>query len=339
MANQTVLKIENLKTHFFTSEGVAQAVDGISFELNKGETLGIVGESGCGKSMTSLSILGLVPKPPGKIVDGKIELYGKDLVTMSERELRSIRGKKISMIFQEPMTSLNPVLTVGEQIAETLRLHENLSKKAAWDKAVEMLKIVGIPSPEKRVKQEPYQLSGGMRQRVMIAMAIACNPDVLIADEPTTALDVTIQAQILEILKELQQRLGMSIIFITHDLGVVAEICTKVAVMYAGQIIEEGATKSLFKEPLHPYTRGLIASLPKLFEEQDELQTIEGTVPSPYHYPVGCRYAERCPFAQSICKEEAPQLIEASEGRQVRCHMYTNNWSEIDGEEKVYAEK
>lgn len=327
MEQQKVLEVKNLKTHFFTKEGVSKAVDGVSFYLNKGETIGVVGESGCGKSMTSLSILNLIPSPPGKIVDGEILLHGKNIVGLSQEELRKIRGKKISMIFQEPMTSLNPVLTVGEQIAETIRLHEKLPRKQAWDKAVEMLRIVGIPSPEKRAKQEPYQLSGGMRQRVMIAMALACSPDVLIADEPTTALDVTIQAQILEILKDLQQKMGMSIIFITHDLGVVSEMCDKVAVMYAGQVIEEGVTEQLFEEPLHPYTRGLIDSLPKLYEEQDELQTIEGSVPSPYHYPEGCRYADRCPFAQELCRAAQPELIEMAEGRKVRCYQYSEKWN------------
>lgn len=327
MEQQKVLEVKNLKTHFFTKEGVSKAVDGVSFYLNKGETIGVVGESGCGKSMTSLSILNLIPSPPGKIVDGEILLHGKNIVGLSQEELRKIRGKKISMIFQEPMTSLNPVLTVGEQIAETIRLHEKLPRKQAWDKAVEMLRIVGIPSPEKRAKQEPYQLSGGMRQRVMIAMALACSPDVLIADEPTTALDVTIQAQILEILKDLQQKMGMSIIFITHDLGVVSEMCDKVAVMYAGQVIEEGVTEQLFEEPLHPYTRGLIDSLPKLYEEQDELQTIEGSVPSPYHYPEGCRYADRCPFARELCRAAQPELIEMAEGRKVRCYQYSEKWN------------
>lgn len=322
----TVLEVKNLKTHFFTEEGTAKAVDGVSFHLKKGETLGIVGESGCGKSMTSLSILRLIPTPPGKIVDGEILLNNENIIAMDNEQLRKVRGNKISMIFQEPMTSLNPVLTVGEQIAESLRLHQNLSRKEAWRKAVEMLELVGIPAPEKRAKQEPFQLSGGMRQRVMIAMALACNPEVLIADEPTTALDVTIQAQILEILKELQQKLGMSIIFITHDLGVVAEMCDKVAVMYAGQIIEEGSADSIFEGPLHPYTNGLIDSIPKLHGDQEDLATIEGSVPSPYHYPVGCRFAERCQFAAAICRTKQPDLVQMGEGRTVRCFKYTNEW-------------
>ncbi|MFJ7645936.1 ABC transporter ATP-binding protein [Lysinibacillus sp. NPDC097279] len=326
MKRDTVLEVKNLQTYFYSSEGVAKAVDGVSFTLHKGETLGIVGESGCGKSMTSLSLLRLVPSPPGKIINGEILLNNTDLMKLSEEELRKIRGNKISMIFQEPMTSLNPVLTVGEQIAETIRLHQGLSRKEAWQQAVEMIRLVGIPAPEKRAKQEPYQLSGGMRQRIMIAMALACTPDVLIADEPTTALDVTIQAQIIDIIRNLQQQLGMSIIFITHDLGVVAEICDKIAVMYAGQVVEEGSTDSLFEKPLHPYTKGLIQSLPKLYEDQEELSTIHGTVPSPYHYPNGCRYAERCPFATELCRVQQPELITVESDKKVRCWMYSEKW-------------
>lgn len=326
MKRDIVLEVKNLQTYFYSSEGVAKAVDGVSFTLHKGETLGIVGESGCGKSMTSLSLLRLVPSPPGKIINGEILLNNTDLMKLSEEELRKIRGNKISMIFQEPMTSLNPVLTVGEQIAETIRLHQGLSRKEAWQQAVEMIRLVGIPAPEKRAKQEPYQLSGGMRQRIMIAMALACTPDVLIADEPTTALDVTIQAQIIDIIRNLQQQLGMSIIFITHDLGVVAEICDKIAVMYAGQVVEEGSTDSLFEKPLHPYTKGLIQSLPKLYEDQEELSTIHGTVPSPYHYPNGCRYAERCPLATELCRVQQPELITVESDKKVRCWMYSEKW-------------
>lgn len=328
MKNEVVLEVKNLKTHFISNKGTAKAVDGIDFVLRKGETLGIVGESGCGKSMTSLSILRLIPTPPGKIVDGQVLLKGQDLVTMSEEEIRKIRGNRISMIFQEPMTSLNPVIPVGEQIAEALRLHQGLSKKQAWDKSVEMIGLVGIPSPEKRAKQEPFQLSGGMRQRIMIAMALACTPEVLIADEPTTALDVTIQAQILEIMKDLQKKIGMGIIFITHDLGVVAEMCDQVGVMYAGQVVEHQETKGLFKNPLHPYTQGLIGSLPKLYEDQEELQIIEGTVPSPYEYPEGCRFAERCPFAKDICIQKQPSLIQYAEDSKVRCWKYSDEWQD-----------
>ncbi|RDU36665.1 peptide ABC transporter ATP-binding protein [Neobacillus piezotolerans] len=327
VTNQLILEVKGLKTHFSTKRGVSKAVDGIDFSLHKGETLGIVGESGCGKSITSLSILRLIPSPPGKIAGGQILFKGKDLVALSEDEMRKIRGNEISMIFQEPMTSLNPVIPVGEQIAEALRLHQNLGKKAAWEKAVEMLKLVGIPSPEKRAKQEPFQLSGGMRQRVMIAMALACTPEVLIADEPTTALDVTIQAQILELIKDLQNKLGMGVILITHDLGVVAETCDTVAVMYSGNIIEHAPTEKIFENPRHPYTRGLLASLPKIHEDQEELQTIEGSVPSPYNLPAGCRFASRCPFQQPICLEKQPELIEQPDGVKVRCWMYTDQWT------------
>ena len=332
MRKENILEVKNLKTHFISNKGTAKAVDGVDFTLKKGETLGIVGESGCGKSMTSLSILRLIPSPPGKIVAGEILLNGKDIVKMSNSELRKVRGKQISMIFQEPMTSLNPVLKVGDQISETLRLHQGLSKKEAYTKSVEMLELVGIPSPEKIVKQEPFQLSGGMRQRVMIAMALACAPEVLIADEPTTALDVTIQAQILELMKALQKKMGMGIIFITHDLGVVAEVCDYVAVMYAGQIVEHREVSDLFESPLHPYTQGLMNSLPKIYEETDELQTIEGTVPSPYEYPMGCRFMDRCPHARKICKEKAPELLNLEDAK-VRCFMYTDQWKDSEPEE------
>jgi peptide/nickel transport system ATP-binding protein len=322
MSKNVVLEVKNLKTHFTSKKGVTKAVDGIDFVLHEGETLGIVGESGCGKSMTSLSILRLVPSPPGKIVDGTVELKGKDILKMSDAELRRVRGNQISMIFQEPMTSLNPVIPVGEQIAEAIRVHQKLGKKDAWKKAVEMLELVGIPSPQQRAKQEPFQLSGGMRQRVMIAMALACNPEVLIADEPTTALDVTIQAQILELMKDLQKRLNMGIIFITHDLGVVAELCDKVAVMYAGQVVEYSSTEALFSHPKHPYTNGLLSSLPKLYEDQDELQTMPGSVPSPYDMPKGCHFSPRCPLATAQCHEEEPQLHSLKDGSQIRCFLY-----------------
>ncbi len=326
--NKPILEVKGLKTHFSTKRGVSKAVDGIDFSLYKGETLGIVGESGCGKSITSLSILRLIPSPPGKIAGGQVLFKGRDLVQISEDEMRKVRGNEISMIFQEPMTSLNPVLPVGEQIAEALRLHQKMGRKAAWEKAVEMLKLVGIPSPEKRAKQEPFQLSGGMRQRVMIAMALACNPEVLIADEPTTALDVTIQAQILELIKDLQNKLGMGVIMITHDLGVVAETCDTVAVMYAGNIIEHAPTEKIFANPRHPYTQGLLDSLPKIHEDQEELQTIEGSVPSPYNMPAGCRFASRCTHQQPICHQQQPELIEQNDGVKVRCWMYTDQWTE-----------
>ncbi|MBM7585708.1 peptide/nickel transport system ATP-binding protein/oligopeptide transport system ATP-binding protein [Bacillus pakistanensis] len=325
MSKEVVLEVSNLKTHFSSKNGVTKAVDGIDFVLHESETLGIVGESGCGKSMTSLSILRLVPSPPGEIVDGTISLKGKNILQMSEKEMRHVRGNQISMIFQEPMTSLNPVIPVGEQIAEAIRVHQRLNKKEAWKKAVEMLELVGIPSPEKRAKQEPFQLSGGMRQRVMIAMALACNPEVLIADEPTTALDVTIQAQILKLMKDLQKKLNMGIIFITHDLGVVAELCDKVAVMYAGQIVEYSTAEQLFTNPKHPYTSGLMSSLPKLHEDQEELQTMKGNVPSPYDMPKGCRFSPRCPLATAQCHVEEPSLNTLDDGSQIRCFLYSQN--------------
>ncbi|MED1468890.1 ABC transporter ATP-binding protein [Bacillus salipaludis] len=332
---EVILEVKGLKTHFHTKRGISKAVNGIDFTIHKGETLGIVGESGCGKSMTSLSLLRLIPSPPGKIADGSILFKGKDLVSISESEMRKIRGNEISMIFQEPMTSLNPVISVGEQIAEAVRLHQKMGKKDAWNKAVEMLKLVGIPSPEKRAKQEPFQLSGGMRQRVMIAMALACTPEVLIADEPTTALDVTIQAQILELIKDLQTKLGMGVIMITHDLGVVAETCDTVAVMYAGNIVEHAPTEKIFSNPQHPYTQGLLESLPKIHEDRDELQTIEGTVPSPYNMPEGCRFASRCPFRQPLCETKLPDLIELEDNVKVRCWKFTDQWTAHPQEEEV----
>lgn len=335
--NETILEVKDLKTYFYTKRGVSKAVDGIDFSLQKGETLGIVGESGCGKSITSLSILRLIPTPPGKIEGGQVLFKGRDLVSLPDSEMRKIRGNEISMIFQEPMTSLNPVIPVGEQIAEAIRLHQKMNKKEARAKAVDMLKLVGIPSPEKRAKQEPFQLSGGMRQRVMIAMALSCNPEVLIADEPTTALDVTIQAQILELIKDLQAKLGMGVIMITHDLGVVAETCNTVAVMYAGNIVEHAPTQNLFDEPKHPYTRGLLASLPKINEDKEELYTIEGSVPSSYSMPPGCRFASRCPFAESVCQEKQPDLLEQPDGSKVRCWMYSDQWTGTKPQEEVFS--
>ncbi|ART75508.1 peptide ABC transporter ATP-binding protein [Sutcliffiella horikoshii] len=328
--NEKLLEVKGLKTHFFSNKGTSKAVDGVDLVLHKGETLGIVGESGCGKSITSLSILRLIPSPPGKIVEGSILYKGQDLVKMTENQLRKIRGNDISMIFQEPMTSLNPVISVGEQIAEGIRLHEKLSKKDAWKKAVEMLRLVGIPSPEKRAKQEPFQLSGGMRQRVMIAMALACSPEVLIADEPTTALDVTIQAQILKLIKELQVKLGMGVMMITHDLGVVAETCDTVVVMYAGNVVEYASKEEIFRNPKHPYTQGLLSSLPRINEDLEYLPTISGNVPSPFSHLQGCRFANRCPHATSLCNTKAPELSapEAGEG-QVRCWIYTEEWKKF----------
>ncbi|WP_198530566.1 ABC transporter ATP-binding protein [Bacillus sp. LL01] len=316
-----------------------KAVDGVTFDVPKGKTLGIVGESGSGKSITSLSILRLIQNP-GKVVGGEILFKGEDLLSKTEAKMRKIRGNEISMIFQEPMTSLNPVYTVGQQIGESFQIHEGLGKKKAIERSIEMLKLVGIPSPEKRVHQYPYELSGGMRQRVMIAMALACNPELLIADEPTTALDVTIQAQILELMKDLQDRLGMSIIMITHDLGVVAETCDYVAVMYCGKVVEYASIKELFKNPRHPYTVGLLKSLPRhdIDVDGEELSVIKGSVPSPADMPKGCRFAPRCPFASDICRERLPDLEEDENGNQIRCWIYSDEW-DGDPEVNVYEER
>lgn len=316
-----LVEIRNLRTHFRTEDGVVPAVDGVNMYIRRGETLGVVGESGCGKSVTSLSVMRLIPNPPGEIVDGEILFEGRDLLKLPEPEMRKIRGNEISMIFQEPMTSLNPVFTVGDQIAEAIMLHQGLNYKEATAKAVEMLKLVGIPAPEKRVKEYPHQLSGGMRQRVMIAMALSCNPKLLIADEPTTALDVTIQAQILELMKKLKKELGMAIMLITHDLGVVAEMCERVVVMYAGKVVEEADAVSLFKHPLHPYTEGLLESVPRLDEARERLHVIEGVVPNPLNMPQGCRFHPRCPYAVDKCREVEPELEPVADGRLVACHV------------------
>ena len=314
-----LLEVRNLEVSFNTEEGVITAINNISFSINKGETVGIVGESGCGKSVTSLAIMRLLPNN-GVIKKGKILFNGIDLLTKTQKEMRGIRGNDIAMIFQEPMTSLNPVYTVGEQIVETIRLHQGLNKKLAAEKAIEALRIVGMPLPEKRVKEYPHQLSGGMRQRVMIAMALACNPTLIIADEPTTALDVTIQAQILELMKELKETLDTAIILITHDLGVVAEMAQKVIVMYAGEIVEQSSIKELLVKPLHPYSEGLIKSIPRIGPKQiDKLYVIKGMVPHPLNMPKGCRFSVRCEYADNICFTQAPKFREISEGRFVSC--------------------
>jgi peptide/nickel transport system ATP-binding protein len=323
---ERLLDVKNLKTYFFTDEGVVRAVDGVDLYINQGETLGVVGESGCGKSVTALSIMRLIPQPPGKIVEGQILYNGLDLVTIPANKLRKIRGKEISMVFQEPMTSLNPVFTCGEQIAEALRLHEGLGRRDAMDKTVEMLKLVHIPNAERRVKEYPHQLSGGMRQRVMIAMALSCSPNLLIADEPTTALDVTIQAQILELLNELKSKLRMAVMLITHDMGVIAETAQRVVVMYAAKVAEEAPVGDLFKEPLHPYTQGLLRSIPRIdlaATEHLRLETIAGTVPTLRgDIAPGCRFAPRCPFVKSVCTEQDPVLKEVKPGHKVSCWLY-----------------
>ncbi|WP_027364487.1 ABC transporter ATP-binding protein [Desulfotruncus alcoholivorax] len=327
---QQLLEVNNLKTHFFTRAGVVKAVNGVSFSLAERETLGIVGESGSGKTITAMSIMRLVPSPPGKIVEGKILYKGKDLVSVKEPEMREIRGNQISMIFQDPMTSLNPVLTIGFQIAEVLVMHRKISKKEAGSRAIEMLRQVGIPEPEKRAACYPHQLSGGMRQRAMIAMALACNPSLLIADEPTTALDVTIQAQILDLMQKLQERTGTAIIMITHDLGVVAELCRKVLVMYAGEPVEQGDVETIFNSPCHPYTRGLLSSLPVLeTDEKIRLTPIDGTPPDLKNLPPGCNFASRCQEARDVCRQTKPVPVEIKPGHTVVCHCYITKESEV----------
>ncbi len=326
MAEQRLLDVKNLKTYFFTDEGVVRAVDGVDLYVKQGETLGVVGESGCGKSVTALSIMKLIPQPPGKIVEGEILYNGVNLVDLPANRMRKIRGKEISMVFQEPMTSLNPVFTCGEQIAEALRLHEGLGRRDAMDKTVDMLKLVHIPNAERRVKEYPHQLSGGMRQRIMIAMALSCNPKLLIADEPTTALDVTIQAQILELLNELKAKLRMAVMLITHDMGVIAETAQRVVVMYAAKVAEEAPVADLFKEPLHPYTQGLLRSIPRIdldAKERRRLETIPGTVPTLRgDIAAGCRFAPRCPFVKAVCTEKDPVLKEVKPGHKVSCWLY-----------------
>ena len=324
--NDALLEVDGLQTFFYTRHGIVKAVDGVSFSVRPAETLAIVGESGCGKSVTALSLMRLVPDPPGRIVGGTVKLAGSDLLALDEEAMRDVRGKDLSMIFQEPMTSLNPVMTVGKQIAEALLLHEGLSRAAAQRKAVEMLRLVRIPEPEQRAKEYPHQLSGGMRQRAMIAMALACNPKVLIADEPTTALDVTIQAQILEIILELQVKLGTAVILITHDLGVVAETAQRVIVMYAGRKVEEAPVEELFARPLHPYTHGLLASIPRLGLMRGEsagadgrLQEIPGMVPALSNLPEGCAFAPRCAFAEERCRQAYPPYEEKRPGHWAAC--------------------
>jgi peptide/nickel transport system ATP-binding protein len=323
--SEPLLEVRGLKTRFSLEEGPVLAVDDVSFSIPPGGTLGVVGESGCGKSVTALSIMRLVPDPPGKVVGGEIRFKGKDLLALPEAEMRRIRGHHLSMIFQEPMTSLNPVYTVGEQISEVVRLHQGLDRKGAKERAVEMLRQVGIPAPEQRVDAYPHQLSGGMRQRVMIAMALACNPELVIADEPTTALDVTIQAQILDLLKRLQAERGMAVMLITHDLGVVAESCDAVVVMYAGRVVEKAPVRTLFRQPAHPYTAGLLRSIPSFQavergEGRQRLKTIPGMVPSLRRLPAGCRFRDRCERALEVCARVDPPLETKREGQSAACH-------------------
>jgi len=324
IGTEPVLSVRNLSTRFMTSSGTVKAVDGVSFDVRKGEIFGIVGESGSGKSVTNLSVINLIPTPPGKIAGGQVLFHGKDLLAMPQAEIRQIRGNKISMIFQDPMTSLNPFLKVSTQMIETIVLHQGLDKDAAKQKAIEMLKLAGIPAPEKRIDQYPHQFSGGMRQRVMIAMSLSCNPEILIADEPTSALDVTIQAQILEIMQELTKRLGTAVILITHSLGVVAGTCDTLCVMYAGRIVERGPTDVIFEDPKHPYTKGLIRSVPRLdVENSERLYSIQGQPPNVIDLPDCCPFYPRCEKAMDICKKKYPAIANFEQGRAVSCWLYS----------------
>ncbi|MEZ4606602.1 MAG: ABC transporter ATP-binding protein [Deinococcales bacterium] len=332
--SEMLLEVTDLKTYFDTDEGVVKAVDGVNFHIARGETLAVVGESGSGKSVTSLSVMRLIPTPPGRFAGGSIVFQGRNLLELSERDMRKIRGNDISMIFQEPMTSLNPVYTVGDQIAEAIVLHQGKSYRQAMNLATEMLDLVGIPEPAKRVKNYPHQMSGGMRQRVMIAMALSCGPKLLIADEPTTALDVTIQAQILDLMRKLQREIGMSILFITHDLGVVAELADRVVVMYAGRAVEEGDVRTIFGNPKHPYTMGLLNSIPrvdKAAEHQDRLEAIPGNVPNPLYLPEGCAFHPRCGYVRDVCKADIPRLEDSGSGHMVRCVR----WREVQEERRA----
>ena len=321
-----LLEVKDLKTYFYTDEGVVKSVDGVSFSVDKGETLGVVGESGCGKSITSMSIMQLIGKP-GKIVNGEIDFKGENLLNKDKEEMRKIRGKEIAMIFQEPMTSLNPVYTVGQQIMEDVLIHEDMTKEQARERAIQMLDLVKIPDAEKRLNSYPHEFSGGMRQRVMIAMALSCNPEFLICDEPTTALDVTIQAQILNLINELKEKTGTAVMMITHDLGVISEVADNVMVMYAGQVVEYTDVDTVFEKPLHPYTQGLISCIPKLGGQEEKLSTIKGMVPSFNDMPEGCLFCPRCEYAKDICRKERPELVDL-DGHQVRCFKYTDRWEE-----------
>ncbi|ANU11691.1 oligopeptide ABC transporter ATP-binding protein [Planococcus antarcticus DSM 14505] len=320
---KTILDVKGLKTSFFTDDGEIPAVDNVDFHIREGEVLGIVGESGCGKSVTSLSIMGLVPSPPGKITNGEILFQNKDLTKLSEKEMREIRGNDIAMIFQEPMTSLNPLFTIGNQLREAIKIHKkDWSKKQVQERAIEMMNLVGLPRPEGLMKDYPHQLSGGMRQRVMIAMALLCDPKVLIADEPTTALDVTIQSQILKLIKSLNERLNTAVLLITHDLGVVAESCERVVIMYAGKVVEEGPVQTIFNDPQHPYTKGLLESVPDMRFKKERLYSIPGNVPKPGTIKTGCKFAARCEFAFDRCTVEDPELYQTADNHQTRCFLF-----------------
>ena len=317
--NEVVLEVENLCTYFSTRWGTVKAVDGVSFELRRGETLGIVGESGCGKSVTMLSLMRLIPSPPGEIVNGRIMLEGQDLLQLSENEMSKVRGSQIALIIQDPMTSLNPVFSIGSQVNEAIRIHQDIPKRSILEHTLEVLRKVNIPAAESRVKDYPHQLSGGMRQRVVGAIGISCEPSVLIADEPTTSLDVTIQAQYLKLLKDLQQQSNLALIFITHDFGVVAKMCDRVAVMYAGKVVETGGVRDIFNNPSHPYTEALLASVPKLEEDVERLYAIEGQPPALHDLPPGCSFADRCPYVMERCREEYPVAFHVSESHQAAC--------------------
>ncbi|GKU85075.1 ABC transporter ATP-binding protein [Niallia sp. NCCP-28] len=327
---EIILEVKNLRTYFQTNQGINKSVNGVTFNVYKGETIGLVGESGSGKSVTSLSIMRLLDTMHGHMVEGEIKFKKDNLLKKSEKEMQALRGNTLSMIFQEPMTSLNPVYSIGEQIAEVFRRHHSLNRKQAWEKAVEMLKLVGIPSPEKRAKQEPFELSGGMRQRVMIAMSLACQPSLLIADEPTTALDVTIQAQILELMKDLQNKFGMAILLITHDIGVIVDTCDRVAVMYAGQIVESLYVDDLFENAKHPYTIGLLRSIPRMDKEVDMLEAMEGSVPSPNEMPSGCPFSPRCAYAKDICIKRNPEFTQISKNHSIRCWIYEDSCKQTE---------
>ena len=332
---KNILEIKNMHTYFFTDNGVVKSVDGVDIELKEGSTLGIVGESGSGKSVTALSVMGLLMGTTGKVVEGQILLDGRDITNLSAEERRKIRGNQISMIFQEPMTSLNPVMKIGDQLVEAIKMHQNKTKEEAQSMAVEMLKKTGLPRVERIVNEYPFQLSGGQRQRVMIAMALVCNPKILIADEPTTALDVTIQAQIIDLMNHLKKEIGTSIMFITHDLGVVAETCDEVVVMYCGRVVERGDVKTIFANPSHPYTKGLLGSIPRLGDAGKELKSIPGNVPNPKYMPKGCKFEPRCPYASEKCREEEPGFFQIEEGHISRCWLCESGQLKTDHVEKA----